>query len=46
MRKILLITKKFLTLKATFDNVLGAQKYEKETKIPKKNICVLGISKL
>ena len=38
--------KKFLTLKVAFDNILSIQKYKKETRIPKKNICVLGISKL
>ncbi len=38
--------KRILTLKVTFDNVLSIQKYKKETKIPKENICVLGISKL
>lgn len=38
--------RKILTLKIVFDNILSIQKYKKETKIPKDNICVLGISKL
>lgn len=38
--------KKILTLKVVFSNILSSQKYKKETRIPKKNICVLGISKL
>ena len=33
-------------LRVVFDNILGSQKYKKETKIPKESICVLGISKL
>lgn len=45
-RQGLNMIKKFLTLKVVFDNVLSVQKYKKETKIPKNNICVLGISKL
>ena len=46
IRQGLNMIKKFLTLKVVFDNVLSVQKYKKETKIPKNNICVLGISKL
>lgn len=38
--------KRILTLRVVFDNILGSQKYKKETKIPKESICVLGISKL
>lgn len=38
--------KRVLTLKVVFNNILSAKKYKKETKIPKKNICILGISKL
>ncbi len=44
--RALIMIKRILTLKVTFDNVLSIQKYKKETKIPKENICVLGISKL
>lgn len=42
----LIMMKRILTLKVVFDNILGIQKYKKETKIPKENICVLGISRL
>lgn len=42
----LIMLKKILTLKVAFDNILGVQKYKKETRIPKDNICVLGISRL
>lgn len=38
--------KKVLTLRVKFNNILGAQKYKKETIIPKEKTCVLGISKL
>lgn len=41
-----IMIKRLLTLRVVFDNILGKQKYKKETKIPKENICVLGISKL
>lgn len=44
--RALIMIKRILTLKVTFDNVLSIQKYKKVTKIPKENICVLGISKL
>lgn len=46
MRQGLTILKKILTLKVAFNNILSIQKYKKETKIPKDNVCVLGISKL
>lgn len=38
--------KRILTLRVVFNDILSSQKYKKETKIPKENICVLGISKL
>ena len=41
-----IVIKKILTLIVVFDNILSVQKYKKETKIPKEDICVLGISKL
>lgn len=44
--QVLIMIKRILTLKVVFDNILSSQKYKKETKIPKENICVLGISKL
>lgn len=37
---------KFLTLKVEFSNLLGSCKYKKQVKLQKKDICVLGISKL
>lgn len=43
---ILQMIKKLLTLKVTFSNVLGLQKYTKKTTVPKGKVCVLGISKL
>lgn len=43
---ILQMIKKLLTLRVTFNNILGLQKYTKLTKIPKEKVCVLGISKL
>ena len=46
IRQVLQMIKKILTLKIVFNNILSIQKYKKETKIPKENICVLGISKL
>ncbi len=42
----IIMIKKLLTLTVAFDNILGLQKYKKETKVPKEKICVLGISKL
>ena len=44
--QVFIMIKRILTLRAVFDNILGSQKYKKETKIPKESICVLGISKL
>lgn len=46
MKNFMFSIAKFLTLRVDFDNSLGKQKYPKETKIQKENICVLGISKL
>jgi len=44
--QVFIMIKRILTLRVVFDNILGSQKYKKETKIPKESICVLGISKL
>jgi len=44
--EIIMIFKRLLTLKVSFTNVLGKKKYKKNTKMPVRNICVLGISKL
>ena len=38
--------RKFLRLRIVFNNILSIHKYKKVTKIPKKNISILGISKL
>ena len=45
-QKIIKMIKRIFTLKIAFYNILSAQKYKKETKISKGEICVLGISKL
>ena len=42
--QVFIMIKRILTLRVVFDNILGSQKYKKETKIPKESICVLGIS--
>ena len=44
--QVLIMIKRILTFKVVFNNLLSSQKYKKETKIPKGNICILGISKL
>jgi len=44
--QVFTMIKRVLTLKVVFNNILSSQKYKKETKIPKENICVLGISRL
>lgn len=44
--QVIKMIKKILTLQIVFNNILSIQKYKKETKIPKENTCVLGISKL
>lgn len=44
--QVTIMIKRILTLKVVFYNLLSSQKYKKKTRIPKENICVLGISKL
>ena len=46
IKNIISTIKRVLSLKVEFDNILGSQKYRKNTNIQKENICILGISKL
>lgn len=45
-RRLFLMIKRLMTFRVKFINILGSQKYKKETKMNKERICVLGISKL
>ena len=44
--QILKMIKEILILKVVFKNILSSQKYKMETKIPKENVCILGVKKL
>lgn len=46
MSSMVKFIRKIITFTVTLNNILGTKKYSKETKVPKDEICVLGISKL
>lgn len=41
IKRVLITIKRLLVLRIVFDNILSSQKYKKETKIPKDDVCVL-----
>ena len=40
--QVFIMIKRILTLRVVFDNILGSQKYKKETKIPKRKYMRFG----